>query len=89
MADQSEELKKLKDDLSYLSEAHRRLYMEFSITHQLLVVLAHQCNSPHALRANFAATTEKQRDRLLNSSITDADIDLLKRLYEEVDKQLP
>lgn len=88
MAD-PDELRKVKRDLAALEAAHRDLMLQFSVTHQLLLVLAHQCNSPHALRVNFADTTKKQRDRLVNSTLTDAEIDRLEQLFEAVDKALP
>ena len=89
MADQDNELKKVKRDLAALEAAHRDLSLQFSIAHHLLIALAHQCNSPPALHVNFAAAAQAQRDHLLNSPLTDGEIDRLEQLFEEVGKQLP
>lgn len=89
MAEQDVELQQLKKNLAALQADHRELSLQFSIAHHLLIALAHQCNSPHALHVNFAAAAKAQRDYLLNSPLTDGQIDRLEQLFEAVDKQLP
>ena len=86
--DQSDELKNLKDECARLKADLRQLRHQFAVTHHLVVALAQQCNDPVILRANFNEIADRARDNLLNTTLTDADIDALDRFQQLVDKQL-
>lgn len=87
MTEQSGDLKRLEAEIAELKRGLRQL--SFAVDHHLVVALALQCNSPEILRSNFNEIANKSKDRLLNSTLTDDDIDALDRFQKLVDKQLP
>ncbi|CAN7464861.1 hypothetical protein LJR038_005042 [Acidovorax sp. LjRoot38] len=89
MTEQSGDLKRLEAEIAELKRGLRQLSLQFAVDHHLVVALALQCNSPEILRSNFNEIANKSKDRLLNSTLTDDDIDALDRFQKLVDKQLP
>lgn len=89
MAEKPDNLNKLEAEVADLKRELRQLYLQFAVDHHLLVSLALQCNSPAILRSNFNELANKSKDRLLNTTLTDDEIDVLDRFQKLVDKQLP
>lgn len=83
------DVEKLQAEVVVLKRELRQLYLQFAVDHHLVVSLALQCNSPAILRSNFNELANKSKDRLLNTTLTDAEIDVLDRFQKLVDKQLP